>query len=376
LVKQVLDKQLPEYMGPPFDDVIGIQAIASDELEFRLRRRSAFLIEGLDLPIQIPDTNAGTGPFSVGESGTDFASLESNPRYYGGKPLIDKIAIRPYESVRAAWADLLRGEVDMLYEVGVDALDSLSPSSAVKVFTHQRNYAYMVLLNTRRPDLKDPKLRRALSNAVDREAVVQQGLGGHARPASSPVWPSHWVNDESAAKFVYEPEPINTPKPLHLTFLFTDPSHERLALFVERYLETVGVDITLEQVPLDQALARVRSGDFDGWLVDAVQGPTMLRPYWFWHSEGPFNWGKYKNPRVDAALDHIRHAANDHEYKAGVTAFQRAMVDDPPAIFLAWSERARAVSTRFEVPVEAGRDILSTLRLWRPAGIPRIADRN
>ena len=38
-------------------------------------------------------------------------------------------------------------------------------------------------------------------------------------------------------------------------------------------------------------------------------------------------------------------------------------MDDPPAIFLAWSERARAVSNRFVVPPpEAGRDVLSTLR--------------
>jgi hypothetical protein len=49
------------------------------------------------------------------------------------------------------------------------------------------------------------------------------------------------------------------------------------------------------------------------------------------------------------------------------------MVDDPPAIFLAWSERARAISTRFDVPVEPGRDILSTLRLWRPIDQARYA---
>ena len=46
----------------------------------------------------------------------------------------------------------------------------------------------------------------------------------------------------------------------------------------------------------------------------------------------------------------IRHAASDEEYRAGVAAFQQAIVDDPPAIFLAWGERARAVSRRFEVP--------------------------
>ncbi len=71
---------------------------------------------------------------------------------------------------------------------------------------------------------------------------------------------------------------------------------------------------------------------------------------------------------MDAALDSIRHAADDDAYRAGVAAFQRALADNPPAIFLAWSERARAVSTVFDVEVEPGRDPLSTLRLWRPAG--------
>jgi ABC-type transport system substrate-binding protein len=114
-------------------------------------------------------------------------------------------------------------------------------------------------------------------------------------------------------------------------------------------------------------MARVQAGDFDAWLADAGTGPTLLRTYNFWHSGGAYNWGHYSNREVDRTLDSIRHAATDDEYKAGVAAFQRAVVDDPPAIFLAWSERARAVSTRFEVPAEPGRDILSTLRLWHPA---------
>jgi hypothetical protein len=67
-------------------------------------------------------------------------------------------------------------------------------------------------------------------------------------------------------------------------------------------------------------------------------------------------------------LEGIRNAPDDATYKAGVIGLQRAIIDDPPAIFLAWGERLRAVSTRFEVPSEPGRDVLSAplLRLWRP----------
>jgi hypothetical protein len=56
---------------------------------------------------------------------------------------------------------------------------------------------------------------------------------------------------------------------------------------------------------------------------------------------------------------------------------QQTFLDDPPAVFLAWSERARAISRRFEVPpAEANRDILLTLRNWKPRNDNRLANRN
>jgi len=56
---------------------------------------------------------------------------------------------------------------------------------------------------------------------------------------------------------------------------------------------------------------------------------------------------------------------------------QQAFTDDPAAVFLAWSERARAINKRFVVPpLEAGRDPLATLRLWTPRSDERVARRN
>jgi len=79
---------------------------------------------------------------------------------------------------------------------------------------------------------------------------------------------------------------------------------------------------------------------------------------------------------VDAALDAMRHAPNDTAYRTAVAAFQQAIVDDPPALFLAWSERARAVNTRFVVPNEPERDVWSSLRLWRPAAAATLTSRD
>jgi ABC-type transport system substrate-binding protein len=144
-----------------------------------------------------------------------------------------------------------------------------------------------------------------------------------------------------------------------------------MTLMIKRQLESVGVHFSAQEASIDELGEALKTGEFDAVLLDVLM-PTMAREYRWWHSRGTLNLG-YRSARVDAALDTVQHSTSDEEYRAGVEAFQRAIVEDPPAIFLAWSQRARAVSTRFEVPVEEGRDILSTLRLWRPIGSTRLA---
>jgi len=116
--------------------------------------------------------------------------------------------------------------------------------------------------------------------------------------------------------------------------------------------------------------------DFEGLLIDVASGWSLFRPYRWWHSKGNSNLSGFSSPSVDAALDRVRHSANEDDYRAGAAAFQQAIADDPPAIFLAWGDRARAVTRRFDVQPEPGRDVLSTLRLWKPTGSTAQASRN
>jgi peptide/nickel transport system substrate-binding protein len=354
-------------MGPAFDDIREIVATSTDTLEFHLKRPSTFLLDSLDLPIQKPTQPGqpliGTGPFQLkGPLDGQEVEMVANEVYYAGRPEIDRIILRRYPSIRAAWADMLRDRVDMLYEVGLDAIDLIQPSRNTQLFAFQRPYAYTVILNTRSGVLKDPAIRRGLNAAVDRMNLIQLGLQGHGVAAEGPVWPHHWAFSSTARKFEYNPAPLS---PIEFTCVFVERSHERLALALQQQLQEVGVRLRVEQLQVDTGLNRLSSGNFDAFLIDVANGP-LVRPYLFWHSNGPLNYARYSNHAVDAALSRIQHAADDSEYKAAVAAFQDAVVDDPPAIFLAWSERARAVSTRFELAAEPGRDILSSLRSWRP----------
>ena len=62
-------------------------------------------------------------------------------------------------------------------------------------------------------------------------------------------------------------------------------------------------------------------------LVDADSGPSLFRSYRRWHSRGGATTQTIDSPAIDAALDRVRHAASDEEYREGVRAFQQAIVD-------------------------------------------------
>ena len=153
-----------------------------------------------------------------------------------------------------------------------------------------------------------------------------------------------------------------------LRCLVGDTTYERTAIAIQRQLQSVGVHLELLMPDAEAAMKAFESGDFDIALIEVASAPNLLRPYLFWSSKGPYNYGGYSSAPVDAAFDAIRQAVDDDAYRKGVADLQRAIADDPPAMFIAWTERARAVSTAFQVPVEPGRDPLATLRLWKPVG--------
>ena len=370
LVAEALEQVLPRYMGPAFDDIGGISAIDSANIEIQFKRASPFLLEALDAPIEKPGSpGIGTGPYKgAGVSAPN--ELRANSDYYLGRPAIDRIVVNAYPSVRLAWAEMLRDRSDMVYDVGVDALDSLTSSRNVSVFTYIRHYQYVLAFNTSSPQLRRREVRAALNLAIDRDALVKDAFDGHALASSALIWPQHWAIGPTLSRFSFDPRRAAqtlgaSGRPVRFNCLVI-PGLERLALVVKRQLEGVGVEMSVEEASFDALSHVVAKRDFDTVLLDYVSGPSLFRPYEVWHSGGLINPGGLGSPEVDAAFDLVRYATTDEEYRTAVQTLQKTVVEDPPALFLAWGERARAVSRRFDVAAEPGRDILTTFRLWRP----------
>ncbi len=379
-VAKILERSLPQLMGAAFqEDIEQIAALDDARIQIRLKQPSRFISEALEIAIRKPGGIAATGPYAV--SPNSPSELRSNPDYYLGRPTIDRVTLLTFPSVRAAWAELLRGNLDMLYEVNMDALDSLEGSKNVAVFSYLRHYQYVMMFGERAsPSLKAAAIRRELNAALDRNAIVREVLNGHGIPSIGPVPPQHWALEKSAPRLGFDPSLARNLASRKLTFtclVAADSVYERMALALKQQLAAASVDMRVEEVTQDQLIQAGRSKNFEALLIDVVSGPSMFRSFRHYYSKVPFDLKPVGNSSIDAALDHVRYARSDDEYRKGVTDFQQAIVDDPPEVFLVWGERARAVSRRFEVTLpEGGRDVLNTLRLWRPATVQQVAGRN
>lgn len=385
VVVDALKSTLPVFMGPAFDDVDSVSASNSEQIVIRLRRPSAFLIDALEASIPKPGTTlVGTGPFIVADAKSP-TEMRANPDYHLGRPVVDRITVQAFPSVRSAWAELLRDRLDMLYEVGVDAQDSLEASSQISVFNYNRRYQYVIVLNPQAEVFRSKEVRRALNIAIDRNALVREALGGRGLASSGPVWPHNYAfpreagtlqsDPAAAARILSANKTGGKAAKVHFTCLvLPDAVTERIALVVKQQLAAVGIDMAVEEPGMNKALETMKNRQFEALLTTMISAPTLLRPYRIWHSGGAAG---ANSPTIDAALDRVRHAAAEDEYASAVAAFQQAMLDDPQAIFLAWLQSARAVSKRFVLPApEPGRDIMSTIRLWKPATGDLHASRN
>lgn len=382
VVEHLLPEALRSLLGPVFSDVEYVKAVSESSVEIAFREASPFLVESLEAQIQKAGSPVvGTGPFMVVPNSN--SEMRSNTDYYLGRPVIDSIHVETYPSVRSAWAEMLRDRLDFLYEVGPDGVASMKNSSTIATYAFTRRYQHVVAFNPEAAALRSAEIRRALNFAVDRSAVVNGALNGYGTVSSGPVWPNYWALQRELPRFEFDPkraaEMLATARQNHLHFtclVAPDPLDERIALEAKRELAAIGVEMNVEEASRDEILRRAPNRQYDAVLTEVISGPTLVRPYIMWHSKSPVNWGHFGNPNIDIALDRVRHAGSN-DYRGAVTQLNRAFFDDPPAIFLAWSVRARAVTKRFSVPAaEPGREMMSTLRLWKPTLDERRASRN
>ncbi|MGH8735695.1 MAG: ABC transporter substrate-binding protein, partial [Burkholderiales bacterium] len=141
--------------------------------------------------------NAGTATIGTGAyklvrfTKGDRIILERNDGYWGGKPAWQRIVFRPITSAGPRVAALLSGDVDLIENVPIQDKERIRANPAFKVVEGLSNrviYLHFNYVDDAPPGAdaggknpyRDPRVRAAISKAIDRDAIVARIMGGVA----------------------------------------------------------------------------------------------------------------------------------------------------------------------------------------------------
>jgi peptide/nickel transport system substrate-binding protein len=369
-----------------FASVSDVTVSGEDSVEMHLSEPNQFVLPDLALvSVRLPSKpDIATGPFRLVKQDAQLSELTAFSQYYRGRPSIGQVEVSTYATQRKAWTALMRGEIDMLHEVSLDAAPFVEAETTVNTYSFPRAYYIPLVFNVRHPALRNPEVRKAINEALDKDVLIRQGMKGHGRPADGPIWPEHWAYSAPTRPFEFDPRAAiermeragfkvrpgvdgSMPSRFSFTCVFfgEDDRFERFAILVQKQLADVGIDMKLLPLNQKELEAKLAKGEFDAFLFEMF-GRSLSWVYEFWRShEGAHFDNGYRS--ADLILDRIRGALSDEEVKARVRELADVLHEDPPAAFIAWQTTTRAVSRRFDVGVEEARDILTNVWQWRPA---------
>lgn len=346
-------------------------------------------------PLRFTDPDpVGTGPFTeVLRFDNQVYEIGRNPHYWQpGRPGLERLRMPVFPSNDQALLGLLTGELDWAGNF-VPAVDRLF----VKKDAAHNHYWFPLVgntvflyLNTTRPPFDDVRVRRAFSQAIDRQRVVDIAMLGTTRPtdgtALSDAFPDFrdpevaenapWLaHDPAAAGALLDTAgyplgadglrhgPGGAPLSYELVVVSGWSDWVRAAQLVRRDLEAVGVEVRVRTLDFSPWFEQLQMGRFDltiGWSVD---GPT---PYPFYRGlmsaetkrpvgvAAPQNWHRFASPEADRLLTAFESATDPAEQVRLAYALEAEFSRSLPAIPLfpgpSWAVYSTRYATGFPTP--------------------------
>lgn len=323
--------------------------------------------EGVDDPrADATSLPVGTGPFVMVEydPGVSYR-LEANPDYFLGPPLVDTLIMPVVRDAQAAFAGLQTGELDFVTRnLPAPLVTRMQENEEVAVATGNRMQSLYLMFNTRKPILRDPAVRKAMSMALDVQAIVGIVEGGLGRPGND-TWThpdSPWAHrvgghafDVDGANSMLDAAgyPVGDGgvrrsadgAPLAFTLLVNAaaPPQIRSGELVAEHLSAIGVDVTVE--PLDApAITAARRPGPDGpptveMFIAVFESHAHADPdhlFFFFHTPGRGVGGifsGYANPDFDAVLEDALDAPIDEKLTL-IGQAQEIFAAEAPAVVL------------------------------------------
>lgn len=342
----------------------------------------------------------GTGPFRVvswrkGEG----LELARNSGWWGGAAPWERVSIRPIANEAARVAALLAGDVDLIDAVPSTALADLRRRDDVRVADAVTSRVLFLALDSRRDPspfvtdaegralspnpLRDPRVRRAISLAVDRPGIAERIMEGAAVPAAQLLPPSYPGTSQRLRPDRHDPEAARRllaeagyEKGFHLVLHGPNGRYlndDRVTVAIAGMLQRIGIRAQVSSLPANVFKARAAKQEFslfmDGWSTETGDAALALRGLlatpdaatgW-----GGYNRAAYSNPAFDRALRAALEIGDDGARSRALGAATEIAMEDAGMVPLYFQRASWATRKAFRYEPRA--DEFTLAASTRPA---------
>lgn len=265
------------------------------------------------------DTFIGTGPYKLVKfEPKDMLAVERFSGYHGTPMKLDGIELYNMDP-STALLEYERGTVDMIGFTGTELVNGYlnNPKFKDQITSIPLLGTIAMILNVTKPPLDNPKVREALSYAVDKNSLVANYMKGLARPAGCFIPPGIPGYDPKRPASKYDPAKAKAllkeagfPNGIHLVSMLSEKSSTvGVATVIQEQLKASGIDLEIQKADSAAMVDMRHRGEiqvpFLTWYADIPDPDNFL--YTFFHKDQAKMWSsRYTNDWVTKSLDEGR----------------------------------------------------------------------
>ncbi len=283
----------------------------------------------------------GTGPWKFDRwvRGDSVTLVKAETYREPAAVRLNRVTFKFINDPNAAITSLLAGDVDFFPQFNsLEAVDQFRKDARFNVSQGTTEGDTILAMNNKKAPLNDVRVRRAISHALDRAAIIEGAMSGFGT-AIGTHFPPHnpayvdltglYRHDVAAAKKLLAE--AGFPNGLELTLKLPPPPYARRSgEIIAAQLAQVGIRAKIENMEFAQWLERVfRAKDFDLSIISHVEPNDLQRIY-----RDPNYYFGYDNADFNAIVDKLNVTLDEGERVKLLQAAQRKVAEDAVNGFL------------------------------------------